>query len=1301
MRIIKATISMLESRTLVIGFQAENQRTQVRIDCAPIFAEYPHATPSLAIKPPSGETYPVFVDRDGDEVVWTILSGNLALVGDGELQLTFVKDSVIAKTVIGHIRILRSLVVSGEIPDPVAQWIDDANAKLAEVDAAIVSIDEMDAVASGLPEGADPTVEVSMVDDHKRLSFGIPKGDTGDKGDKGDKGDRGEVGATPQMGIGTVQTLPAGSEATASMSGTTENPLLNLGIPKGDKGDKGDTGEKGDKGDTGATGAQGPKGDKGDRGEKGEQGPKGDTGSSGVSPTISVTDIAGGHRITITDATGAHSFDVMDGDVADVPVQDVQVNGVSVLQNGVANIPTGTGNRAGVVQGYPGGGTQILADGRIMTYTAEEADIKAGTHTYRSIAPRRQHQSVFYGLAKAAGDTTQSASSNAVGNYTDNAKNKIQQMLGISDTIDDLKSAINIFDIVYSPNLIDETKITNGSGIYKNGNTVSGSYKHTDYIPVEAGEKYYFTLQYGSQGRQDGNIRFLACYDESKAVMESAGSNDNITSFPYTVPEGVAYVILSFSNNATYKEYQFEKGETPTTYHSYGIISKVIEPEYLPIDSTLAVQNAVPDSKAVGDRINEVENQISGFIPADGIEQVTPQNLQILDTVFSPNLYNPSTVTDGIWINPSTGAEGTGNYLTTDYIPVEAGEKYYGTWQLGQNETNRGDMTYTSISCYNSSKELMGSAGTTSVTNPYTVPSGVAYIRISQTNNSYYKNKEFEKSETATSYVPYGSIVSSKVKDQYLDNSEIEAARGTYLSLGNRLDAMEEEIEELTPTDETCFNMFEFSKWTDGYIKSDGTLTGSTPATASSTYATSEFIEAKKGDTFVCSARGQTQYNSAVVPIGYYAEYDANKSLLRYVSDNQYSATVQNANAKYTRITVRIGTYGSTLKVEKNQYGLFTSYQNNTVYKGLVKPNFIFIPKYIYAAVGRTIEIYNDQIVLDNEGYHIQYISTIGTAMKRKFTFTATSAMLSNRSDSSLSYGQYRLFINIYNLDNQLVWQGASLIWVKAALNSAKTVIPIGDSLTNWKKWLPECIYLSSNNLTFVGTRYSGADQDSEGNSYASGTIHHEGRSGWSAASYLANTEYTFDNRYDGVSGVSGSANPFWDGTAFSLEHYLTTQEKSTPTAIQIWLGTNDIAAGIEPSVQNIVSLVASIRAEYPSLKILVCNTIYRSNQDGYGSVGSDAYSGGTGALAYAYSENIKIMELANRLTMALLGMENVYVVPLYCSHDSEYNFGWNEYHPNPRAEQIVHIPSESVHPATQGYWQLADILFSAYSVLL
>lgn len=77
----------------------------------------------------------------------------------------------------------------------------------------------------------------------------------------------------------------------------------------GAAGPQGPKGEKGDKGDTGATGAAGA---------TGPQGPKGDPG---VSPTVTTTAITGGSRVTITDAGGSHSFDVMDGDSGVVLLQ--------------------------------------------------------------------------------------------------------------------------------------------------------------------------------------------------------------------------------------------------------------------------------------------------------------------------------------------------------------------------------------------------------------------------------------------------------------------------------------------------------------------------------------------------------------------------------------------------------------------------------------------------------------------------------------------------------------------------------------------------------------------------------------------------------------------------------------------------------------------------------------------------------------------------------------------------------------------------------------------------------------------
>lgn len=72
-----------------------------------------------------------------------------------------------------------------------------------------------------------------------------PKGDTGETGPQGPKGETGPAGAngaTPNIQIGTVTTLDAGSSATASISGTAENPLLNLGIPKGADGTPGSSG---------------------------------------------------------------------------------------------------------------------------------------------------------------------------------------------------------------------------------------------------------------------------------------------------------------------------------------------------------------------------------------------------------------------------------------------------------------------------------------------------------------------------------------------------------------------------------------------------------------------------------------------------------------------------------------------------------------------------------------------------------------------------------------------------------------------------------------------------------------------------------------------------------------------------------------------------------------------------------------------------------------------------------------------------------------------------------------------------
>lgn len=112
-------------------------------------------------------------------------------------------------------------------------------------------------------------------------------------------------------------------------------------------------------------------------------------------------------------------------------VTDVQVDGSSVVSGGVANVPVASTSTYGVVRLQQYGGLQTGSSNLLKIDPAAESAIKQGTDGSRPIVPSRQHFATFYGLAKAAGDTTQSAFSNEVGTYTDEAKVAIQKMLGI------------------------------------------------------------------------------------------------------------------------------------------------------------------------------------------------------------------------------------------------------------------------------------------------------------------------------------------------------------------------------------------------------------------------------------------------------------------------------------------------------------------------------------------------------------------------------------------------------------------------------------------------------------------------------------------------------------------------------------------------------------------------------------------------------------------------------------------------------------------------------------------------------
>lgn len=116
-----------------LGFAGENEHTRIVFEAGKMLEEYPRAVPAMTVKPPKGDPYPTVVTKVDQTVVWDVTDVDLAKEGGGKLQLSFVQDGVIAKTWTVGTRIHGSLQPTGEVPEPIDDWLTRAEAVLAEI----------------------------------------------------------------------------------------------------------------------------------------------------------------------------------------------------------------------------------------------------------------------------------------------------------------------------------------------------------------------------------------------------------------------------------------------------------------------------------------------------------------------------------------------------------------------------------------------------------------------------------------------------------------------------------------------------------------------------------------------------------------------------------------------------------------------------------------------------------------------------------------------------------------------------------------------------------------------------------------------------------------------------------------------------------------------------------------------------------------------------------------------------------------------------------------------------------------
>ena len=650
--------------------------------------------------------------------------------------------------------------------------------------------------------------------------------------------------------------------------------------------------------------------------------------------------------------------------------------------------------------------------------------------------------------------------------------------------------------------------------------------------------------------------------------------------------------------------------------------------------------NNLVNSGGVAEKLSEL---------GDKIEKLPNDYFDINKIRLSNNLLNPETCNTGFIISNGTIYTGDSydNYIYTDFIPVESGKSY--TLQLGEDTVIKGrrKANFARYCLYDGDRNVV-SGGSDSPIQVLRIPDGVSFVRLSIYATLQKLSTDFfavVEGEALIDFEQYSPIIkkSAILKPECNNDEHIK-------TIAQRVMPTDEHIKDVIgEIGESYTENNLFSKPIEGVNFWDNTFSWADSDSPNGSYCTYMF-EVKPNTMYYFYQGFGYSYGARTIN-----EYNASKVYISEKSISNISVYKTGADTKYLRVSFYRGN-NSVIEIKE-------IIANGESVKA-------FIPDIVYCAVGRTIDIYNNQVCANADKYHFKWICGVGKSLKRKFSVKGVSA-----SDKVLRLVIYDDYLNVRYAKE------VTLKIISNTISTNHTIVPLGDSLTNGKNWLAEVETLSADKIAYVGT-YNFSVEDSSG---VQKTGSHDGRSGAEPIDYLTSASFS--------KGGTTYSNSWWDGSRFSFNAFKANTSKN-PDCIQIWLGTNGIQNPEQASY--IKQLVDNIRMDNTTIPIIVCDTIFRGNQNGIGNQGGvDGYS--ASGDSFKYNEDCRVITLKKNLHDLLVGYSNVFLVDLGISHDSEYNFETSEVPVNPRALQKEAQQVESVHPTSQGYFQIADILFSAY----
>lgn len=263
-----------------------------------------------------------------------------------------------------------------------------------------------------------------------------------------------------------------------------------------------------------------------------------------------------------------------------------------------------------------------------------------------------------------------------------------------------------------------------------------------------------------------------------------------------------------------------------------------------------------------------------------------------------------------------------------------------------------------------------------------------------------------------------------------------------------------------------------------------------------------------------------------------------------------------------------------------------------------------------------------------------------------------------------------------------------------AAAGANKRVLVIGDSTTDAGTTTQRLLDVAAANtsavqITLIGTRGSGANK-------------HEGRGGWSLASY-------WDQ--DTVSGVD---NPFVTGAGnkFDMATYLSATGQSAPHVVVWHLGINDVFSATSDGAVNsimttwldrirrMIGITADatvgsvIEANASAANIVAMPIMPAGSQDAFGQ---DYANGQTWR---RYRRNIALASYRIRQDLGALEGSKIYLLPWNVTVDPVWGFPATVAAVNSTASDTTRRLNDGVHPATAGYQQMGDSLYACVNWL-